>query len=230
MAAFGKFIQAMSLANLAVIYDKAFVVDETVEDVAALELVPYDQVWAAADAKFAEAIQMAGGARFEIPSIWVAFNGAWSGSYMAEVARAYRARYRTQVPRTPSEREAVDWSAVLQAASAGISKDFSGYYEEGGNWAWHRSKLHTATYSGWARIDYRDDRAIGCVGRLGDLDQRESRRQEALQHRHRRPPGHRGDARQRREVHQVPGQQPLPGGPRHLPLLELHRLAVAVHL
>ena len=152
---FGKFIQAMSLANLAVIYDKAFVVDETVDDVNALELLSYDQVWAAADAKFAEAIQMAGGAGFTIPSTWVAFNGDWSGSYTAEVARAYRARYRTQVPRTPSEREAVDWSAVLQAASAGISKDFSGYYEEGGNWAWHRSKLHTATYSGWARIDYR---------------------------------------------------------------------------
>ena len=152
---FGKFIQAMSLANLAVIYDKAFVVDETVEDVNSLELLAYDQVWAAADAKFGEVIQMASGAGFTIPSTWVAFNGDWSGSYMAEVARAYRARYRTQVPRTPSEREAVDWSAVLQAASAGLSKDFSGYYEEGGNWAWQRSKLHTATYSGWARIDYR---------------------------------------------------------------------------
>ena len=153
--AFGKFIQAMSLANLAVIFDRAFVVDETVEDINALELMPYDQVWAAADAKFGEVIQMAGGAGFSIPSQWVGFNGDWSGSYMAEVARAYRTRYRSQVPRTPSEREAVDWSAVLQAASAGISKDFSGYYEEGGNWAFHYSKLHTATYSGWARIDYR---------------------------------------------------------------------------
>ena len=152
---FGKFIQAMSLANLAVIYDKAFVVDETVDDVNALELLSYDQVWAAADAKFGEVIQMASGAGFTIPSTWVAFNGDWSGSYTAEVARAYHARYRTQVPRTPSEREAVDWSAVLQAASAGLSKDFSGYYEEGGNWAWQRSKIHAATYTGWARIDYR---------------------------------------------------------------------------
>lgn len=153
--AFGKFIQAMSLANLAVLFDQAFVVDETVEDVTALELQSYDQVWSAAEAKFAEVIQMAGAAGFEIPSIWVGKSGDWSAAYMAELARAYRARYRTQVPRTPAEREAVDWNAVLQDAGAGLSKDYATRYESGNDWGWHRSKLHTATWTGWARIDYR---------------------------------------------------------------------------
>ena len=153
--AFGKFIQALALSNLAVLFDKAFIVDETVEDVAALELQPYTAVWAAAEAKYGEVIQLANGGGFSIPSIWVAFNGDWSGSYMAELARTYRARYRTQVARNTSERDAVDWSSVLSDASAGISRDFAGYYEEGGNWAWHRSKHHIAHYSGWARIDYR---------------------------------------------------------------------------
>lgn len=153
--AFGKFIQAMSLANLAVLFDQAFVVDETVEDVTALELQSYDQVWSAAEAKFAEVIQMAGAAGFAIPSIWVGKSGDWSAAYMAELARAYRARYRTQVPRTPAEREAVDWNAVLQDAGAGLSKDYATRYESGNDWGWHRSKLHTATWTGWARIDYR---------------------------------------------------------------------------
>lgn len=152
---FAKFIQAMSLANLAVVFDQAFIVDETVDDIAGLEMQSYTAVWAAAEQKFNEVIQMADGAAYTIPSQWVAFNGDWSGTYMAEVARAYKARYATQVPRTPEERDALNWSAILSDASAGISKDFSGYYEEGGNWAWHRSKLHTATYTGWARIDYR---------------------------------------------------------------------------
>lgn len=152
---FAKFIQAMSLANLAVVFDQAFIVDEAVDDIASLEMQPYTAVWAAAEQKFNEVIQMAAGGAFVIPSNWVAFNGDWSGAYMAEVARAYRARYATQVPRTAEERGALDWSAILADASAGLSKDFSGYYEEGGNWAWMRAKLHTATYTGWARIDYR---------------------------------------------------------------------------
>ncbi len=153
--AFGKFIQALSLSNLAVIFDKAIIVDETVEDVTALEPQPYDQVWAAAEAKYAEVIQMGTSGGFTIPSTWVAFNGDWSASYLAELARSYRARYGTQVARTPGERESVDWSGVLSDASGGISKDFAGLYEEGGNWAWHRAKHHTAHYTGWARIDYR---------------------------------------------------------------------------
>ena len=153
--AFGKLIQALSLANLAVIYDRAFVVDETVEDVLALDLVSYDAVWAAADAKFGEVIQAASATDFSIPSAWVGFNGDWSASYLGEIARTYRARYATQVPRTPQERDAVDWSAVLRDAGAGISSDYGGYYEEGGNWAWHYSKTYTGPYTGWARIDYR---------------------------------------------------------------------------
>ena len=35
---FAKFIQAMSLANLAVVFDQAFIVDETVDDIAGLEM------------------------------------------------------------------------------------------------------------------------------------------------------------------------------------------------
>lgn len=153
---FGKLIQALSLANLAILFDRAFIVDESVEDVLTLELQDYGQVWMAADAKFGEVIQMASAASFQIPSAWVGFNGEWSAAYMAEVARAYRTRYRTQVPRTPSERDAVDWSAVLRDAEAGLSKDYGGNYRSGAAWStWHVSKLHAATYSGWARMDYR---------------------------------------------------------------------------
>lgn len=153
--AFGKLIQALSLANLAVLFDRAFIVDETVEDVLSLELQSYEQVWAAAQTKFAEVISMASTGGFTIPSSWVGFNGDWTADYMAEIARSYRARYSTQVPRNASERDGVDWNSVLQDAAPGISETYAGYYESGGNWAWHRSKLHTATWTGWARIDYR---------------------------------------------------------------------------
>ncbi|MXW16653.1 MAG: RagB/SusD family nutrient uptake outer membrane protein [Gemmatimonadetes bacterium] len=153
--AFAKYLQAMSLANLALIFDQAFIVDESVDDIAGLEMQPYTAVWAAAEQKFAEVIQMASGGSFVIPAAWVAFNRDWSAPYMAELARAYRARFATQIARTPSERDGLDWSAILADASGGLSQTFAGYYEEGGNWAWARAKHHTAHYTGWARIDYR---------------------------------------------------------------------------
>ncbi|MDE0604725.1 MAG: hypothetical protein OXI18_10010 [bacterium] len=105
VVAFGKFVQALTLANLAVLYDRAFIVDETVDDVAALEVQSYTAMWAAAEHKFAEVIEMASGADFTIPSEWVGHNGDWSADYLAEVARAYWTRYRTQVPRNPAERD-----------------------------------------------------------------------------------------------------------------------------
>lgn len=166
--AFGKLIQALTLSNLSVLFDRAFIVDETVEDVLTLELQSYDQVWAAADAKFAEVISLAGGAGFTIPSNWVGFDGEWTADYMAEIARTYRARYRTQVPRNVGERDAVDWNAVLQDAGSGISKTYGGRYRSSGDWSWQRSKLHTATWTGWARIDYR---TIGPSDASGNWEQ-----------------------------------------------------------
>ena len=153
--AFGKLIQAMALSNVAVTIDQGFIIDETVEDVANVELVDYNAVWAAAEAKFNEVIQLSESGGFTIPSAWVGKNGAWTAGYMSEIARTYRGRYRSQVPRTPQEREAVDWSALQADVSPGISREYAGNYGGSGDWGWHRSKLHTATWAGWARMDYR---------------------------------------------------------------------------
>ena len=52
-AAFGQLVQALSLSNLAVIFDKAFVVDETT-NLDSLEVVPYQEVWDAALERFGD--------------------------------------------------------------------------------------------------------------------------------------------------------------------------------
>lgn len=153
VVAFGKFVQALTLANLAVLYDRAFIVDETVDDVGALEVQTYTEMWAAAEQKFTEVIEMASGADFTIPSQWVGHNGDWSGDYMAEVARAYRTRYRTQVPRSPAERDALDWEAIRRDAMAGLSRDFAGRWVRGQWPAYHIAKLTFACCG--VRMDYR---------------------------------------------------------------------------
>lgn len=160
MIVFGKFIQAMSLANLAVLVDQAFIVDEEVDDVTKLEMAPYTEVWAKAEEKFAEVIQRAPSGEWTIPEAWVGFNGDWSSSRLTELARAYRARYRTQIPRTQDERDALDWNAILQDATTGVTGPFGGVYTQaGGTWVWHRSKLHCGggypSYAAWHRMDLR---------------------------------------------------------------------------
>lgn len=153
---FGTFVQAMALSHLAILFDRAFIIDETVEDIATAELVDYGAIWAAAESKFGEVIQGAASGGFEIPSEWVGHNGSWSSSRFEEIARSYRARYRAQMPRTVAERDAVDWNSVLQDATAGISQTYAGYYERGGSfWAYSIMKYYVSNYPPWARTDYR---------------------------------------------------------------------------
>lgn len=152
--AFGKLVQALSLANVAVLFDRGFVIDETLEDVATAELLDYTAVWAAADAKFGEVIRLGQGGGYEIPTGWVGnVRQPWTAGYLAEIARGYRARYRTQVARNQAEREAVDWAAVMADAQPGISTDYEAVYTGSG---WSRSlRRGYATAAGWARMDYR---------------------------------------------------------------------------
>ena len=154
---FGALIQALVFSNLAVIHDRAFILDETVssDDLNNLETVPYDQVWAKAEEKYAQVIQGAERASLTIPDTWVGFQHDWTGPRMAEVARALRTRYRTQVPRTESERQALNWSAILADAEMGMSEPYGGVRESGGNWIYQYPKTYLAWFTGWARIDYR---------------------------------------------------------------------------
>lgn len=154
---FGALIQALVFSNLAVIHDKAFILDETVsaDELTSMETVPYDQVWAAAEEKYAQVIQGAERASLTIPDDWVGFQHDWDGARMAEVARAMRTRYRTQVPRTPAERQALNWSAILADAQMGMSEPYGGVREAGGNWIYQYPKTYLAWFTGWARIDYR---------------------------------------------------------------------------
>lgn len=153
---FGKLIQGLTYANLAVIFDKAFVVDENVsaEDLNNLEAMDYNGMWATAEERFAEVIQGATTGAFTIPSDWVAFSGDWDGARMAEVTRAWRTRLRIAVPRTPSERDALNWSAILADAQMGISETYGGLRQPGGNWVLHQGKRYS-WFSGWSRSDYR---------------------------------------------------------------------------
>ena len=151
---FGKLVQALSMAALAVIFDRAFIVDEDVEKIGEVELSDYNAVWDAAEVKFDEVLQLSQGANWEIPSGWVGCNGPWNGARTAEIARVYRARYASQVARTPEERADLDWAAIKADAAPGLSSHYAGLYNDC-DWAWHGTKWPVLINEGWGRTDYR---------------------------------------------------------------------------
>lgn len=149
--AFAKFVQGLAHGWLALFFDQAFIFDETVDlETDQLEMQPYNEVMDAAIAMLEEAVAMFNATSFEIPDTWINGN-AFTNTDLAKLTHFYIARYLAQVARTPAEREAVDWSRVLDHANQGITEDVV-IVGDGNNW-WSRLQHHGQNHI-WTRADY----------------------------------------------------------------------------
>lgn len=127
---FGFFNLGYGLANVALLYDSAAIITPA---------VPSDSVppLSAAHAVMVVAIQMldsalavsasadatTGSGGFPIPGAWVSGPDIPIARWQ-QIIRSYRARFRAGIARTPAERAAVDWNAVVTDATTGITTDF----------------------------------------------------------------------------------------------------------
>lgn len=130
---YGKFIQGLGHGDIALIYDRGYVVDEsvTVIDEAGApillgEPIPYTQVMAAALAYFDQAIVAANAAPagVTIPKDWVGTPADITMPELVRIINSFKARYRANVARNPQERAAVNWALVLAETGAGIKTDY----------------------------------------------------------------------------------------------------------
>lgn len=130
---FGKFLQGIAHGSLALVYDRAYIVDESVavidENGAPVllgEPASYGQVMAAALGYLDEAIAMAktpAAAGITIPTDVMATTAPLTMPELVRLAHSFKARYRANVARTPAERAAVNWNGVLADVSAGITSN-----------------------------------------------------------------------------------------------------------
>jgi len=60
---------------------------------------------------------------FPIDNTWLPSPTTWSAGEFTKLIRTYRARIRTMSARTPAERGALDWTAILADVNAGITAD-----------------------------------------------------------------------------------------------------------
>lgn len=119
--AFAYLVLGLAHGSIAVTYDSGSVIDPANFSANATPpLVGYDSVMNAALNFLDKAIETSEGASFTLPETWINGN-AMSADELAALAHTYKAKYRAQVARTKAERDAVDWSAVLADANAGIS-------------------------------------------------------------------------------------------------------------
>ncbi len=133
--AFAKLMQGLAFGDLALIYDKGFVLDETIADPSTVTLIPYTEVMAQARKYLAQARDLAGKSTFTIPTGWMG-TASYPSQELIRIASSYEARYMVWVARTPAERAAVDWNTVLIRVQQGITRDFGVQLDgPGGRWA-----------------------------------------------------------------------------------------------
>jgi len=126
LRAFAKFMLGLNHGFLAMLYDQGFTVDETVDteaQAANRDLKPYDEVMEAALGYLTEARQIATANSFTIPGGWMG-DRAYSSAQLVRLSHSYSARMMTAGTRSPADRAAVNWNAVLSHIDQGITEDF----------------------------------------------------------------------------------------------------------
>lgn len=156
LRAFGRFVQGLAHGSIALLHDEGFVIDETTDVTALGDPLPYDQIMEAALGYFADAAALANQGGFEsIPATWMTVSV--SPAELARLAHSMRARYRANVARTPEERQAVDWDAVIQDVNLGVQDTWAmrtDYFGETASVSHYVAAYMSQPSIGWAQVTY----------------------------------------------------------------------------
>lgn len=151
--AFAKFIQATILSDLALTFDKAFIVTEDTPEGELLTPVFQNSEIVAAKAieLFDEVIALTN-TDFSIEASYLSI--ATTSQVLNQLANTKAARLLAYMPRTKSENESVDWTKVRTYATNGIVEDFM-INNTGDSGTWYNLFASYINYPGWARADMR---------------------------------------------------------------------------
>jgi hypothetical protein len=163
--AFARFVQGLSHASIALLYDRGFIVDETTQALdeqgqlrPGVEAVDYNQVMAAALGYLDDAIALAGQGTFTIPAEWTTL--PITSSELVRISHSLKARYRAAVARNPQERAAVNWAAVLSDAERGLNHESGDtwlldHWYVHDNWAaWEPNIVYASLTGLWQQANY----------------------------------------------------------------------------
>ena len=153
--AFAFFTNGVALGNVALAYDSAAIITNELP-FGSVEVPPlsgYADVMDAALALLDSAIAQAGAmGTLSTPSSWINGN-AMDRAALIRLIRSYRARFRAGVARTPADRDAADWDAILADAENGITADINITLSPSANWTNSWIGQHHI-FQGWHQTPY----------------------------------------------------------------------------
>jgi len=125
--AFAKLMQGVAHGYLALLYDKAVVVDENtnVDTLVTPTYVPYTEVMASAINMLNQSIAISDTAKFKLPATGWVPGLELTNADVSRLAHTFIARFEAYIARTPADRAAVNWADVITQIDAGIQADFA---------------------------------------------------------------------------------------------------------
>lgn len=155
---FAYFTLGYALGNLAMFYDSAAILTAAVPSSEIPPLSVSSEVMATALASLDSALAIAGSAAattgsngFPLPVEWLSQTTPTTQADFIKLVHSYKAKFRAGLARTPTERAAVDWAAVIADATAGITADFIVQVNAVTGWSGAvQSQLATST--GWSQM------------------------------------------------------------------------------
>ncbi len=148
--AVARFTQGLAYGNLALVFDRAFVVDETKTVEEKFEsAVDYKQVAAAAVGYLDQAIALSSG--FTVPAAWLGTEADYSADDFKRLCNTVAARILAYTPRNKADNNAVDWARVKSYADNGIQQDFAILQDNYVKWYFEAADY--LTFNGWGITD-----------------------------------------------------------------------------
>lgn len=147
-----KFIQGVAYGNLAFVFDKAFIVDETktIDNASLADASSYGEVATAALGYLDAAIALSN-SNFTIPAAWLGAQGNLSSADFKKLVNTYAARLLSYTPRNTADLAKVNWAKVKTYADAGITADYNVVND--GYAKWYAEAGDYLTFNGWGVTD-----------------------------------------------------------------------------
>lgn len=151
--AFCKFNQGVAYGELALFFDKGFIVDEntTIPNADLNAAVSADKVADAAVKYLDDAISLSTQNSFSVPASWLGTASDYSSADFAKLCNSFAARILANMPRNRTQIASVNWAKVKAYADAGVTKDFT--IQQDGYVNWYAEGGDYSTFPGWGKVD-----------------------------------------------------------------------------
>lgn len=168
--AFARFIMGVAHGNIALVFDRGFIVDENKgSDGKLSDAVSFTDLATAALKNLDEAISISNANTFTIPASWLSSDASMSNVQFAKLCNTYAAKIMSYLPRNKTQLAAVNWAKVKTYADAGITADLNivmddvkigdnaAYYSGQGNDTWARTDMYVVNIMDPAQPAHWDD-------------------------------------------------------------------------